>query len=452
MKNLGKSILCGIVAMFALSILAAAPSSIGTQIVPDTINYQGYLANPSTGDAYTDGIYDIQCRLYRQASGGTAIWGAQYSVYVKDGYFNIMLGDSSSSTVKSTVSGSGSTTYGKDEIWKALWYDSSASDKKNLWLGVTPLQSASHAVIASPSEISPRQQLLVAPFAFRAQWAQSANESAGNFTVNGNLTVSGSVSFPSSYNLGSYLSVSASTAKFGGASNSSSNPSTYLYGNYLYGYGYNGVSFSSSAGNITFSTPASKSMQFNTGAFAVTNSNEVSLKSRRVTLDGSAYYGVTIKGYPPAQITTDANVVITGSYNYVQAHYNNYITSGGNLWLQPATNADIRAQGHLYWQPSGYGSAAFSPIKIKNVEVTLSANNASGSMTFSTDNAYRWTIGGCIGKTIPSTAICGCKTFWNGSGWTVQVTRDSTGFAYSSSATYTVTLVGYLKEITNDGR
>lgn len=434
MNNLGKSLVCGLAALFATTIMAAAPSSI-SEFVPMTMNYQGYLANPSTGAAYTDGIYDIQCRLYTAASGGTAIWGAQYSVYVKDGYFNIMLGDSSSSTVKSTVSGSGSTTYGKDYLWKAL-LDTSYN---SLYLGVTPLQGPTHATIASPSEISPRQQLLTGPYAFRAQSAKYAEASLGNFSVGGNLTVTGSVSFPSSYSLGSYLSVSSSTAKFGGTGNYSSNPTTYLYGSTLYCHGYNGVTLSSNAGNISFSTPTSKAAQFSGGSFAVTNNSssaEISLKSRKITLDGSAYDGVTIKGYGSAQITTDSSTKIMGS----------------NVYIQPATNQNLYAQGHLYWQPAGFPSSSYSPIKIKEVEVTLAANNANGAKTFSDDKMYVWTVGGCIGKYIPSTAICGCRVYWNGSGWTVQVTRDSTGYAYSSEAKYTVTLVGYLKDITNDDR
>ena len=448
MNNLGKSLVCGLAALFATTIMAAAPSSI-SEFVPMTMNYQGYLANPSTGAAYTDGIYDIQCRLYTAASGGTAIWGAQYSVYVKDGYFNIMLGDSTSSTVYSTVSGSSSTTYGKDYLWKAL-LDTSYN---SLYLGVTPLQGPTHAAIQSPSEISPRQQLLTGPYAFRAQSAKYADASLGNFSVGGNLTVTGSVSFPSSYSLGSYLSVSSSTAKFGGTSNSSSNPSTYLYGNYLYGYGYNGMGFTSSAGNITFSTASNKSIKFDTGSFAVTNNTGISLKSRDITLDGSAYYGVTIKGYSPALITTDQDVIITSRFARVQSSSGMYLTTGGNLYINPATNSSINAQGHLYWQPAGFPNSSYSPIKIMNVTVSFPASTLRATYSFSGWNMYRWTIGGYeLDGTTTGPGISSCNVYKSGNYWYVEMTRDPNGKNYSTAQTYTVTVVGYLNDITNDAR
>lgn len=451
MKNLGKSILCGIAALFALTVPAAAPSSI-SEFVPMTMNYQGYLANPSTGAAYTDGIYDIQCRLYTAASGGTAIWGAQYSVYVKDGYFNIMLGDSSSTSVDSTVSGSGSTTYGKDYLWKAL-LDTSYN---SLYLGVTPLQNASHATLASPSEISPRQQLLTGPYAFRAQSAKYADASLGNFSVGGNLTVTGSVNFPSSYSLGSYLSVSSSTARFGGSSNSSSNPSTYLYGNYLYGYGYNGITFSSSNGNLTFSTPTSKSAQFSGGSFAVTNTATgavISLKSRDITLDGSGYYGVTIKGYGAAKITTDSDVVVTGRTVNVQ--------SDQSIYLRPTTS--VYGQGSLKWKSTtGSVSDGLPPFLVTTREVAINAGSyykdySVGSTvtvggTYYNANRYNWMIVGIESSNSNNGSYRGLSQFYahmSGSVLYIRLSQDSTS---SAAESYTVHLLGILKEFASSDR
>ena len=207
MKNTIKSIFAAVAATFAVSAFATAPSDIA-QYVPDMMNYQGYLANPSTGAAYTDGIYELDIRLYRSQTGGTAIWGGRYSVYVKGGYFNIMLGDSNASRIYSTTSNSSYPTYGITELRRALWNDTSVSQNYNLWLGVTPRQSPTHASIANPTEIAPRQQLLAAPYAFRTMSAKYAEASYGDFTVDGKLTVSGSLQFPSSYSFNgvSYIS------------------------------------------------------------------------------------------------------------------------------------------------------------------------------------------------------------------------------------------------------
>ena len=188
MNNLGKTLVCGIAALFAVTTLADAPES-ATQFTPKLMNYQGYLADPSTGKPYVDGIYNLECRLYRVATDGAAIWGGEYSVYVKDGYFNIMLGDASAKDLEDC-------TYANTNLWCALWSDSSVTDEKernNLWLGVTPLQNSKHNAITSPTEIKPRQQLLTAPYAFRAQSAEYANESPGDFTVNGDFKVNGIV-------------------------------------------------------------------------------------------------------------------------------------------------------------------------------------------------------------------------------------------------------------------
>lgn len=197
MKNLGKTLICGIAALLAITAMADAPET-AKQFTPKLMNYQGYLADPSTGKPYADGIYHLQCRLYRVAVEGTAIWGGEYAVYVNGGYFNIMLGDPSAQELEDE-----NCTYSNTNLWRAIWSDASVADeneRNNLWLGVTPLENSKNNAIASPTEIKPRQQLLTAPYAFRAQSAEYANESPGDFTVNGKLKVS-EIAVPSGQSL-----------------------------------------------------------------------------------------------------------------------------------------------------------------------------------------------------------------------------------------------------------
>ena len=233
--NIIKTICATIAAAFASAAFATAPTS-ATQFTPKLMNYQGYLANPSTGAAYTDGIYQLECRLYRQASGGTAIWGGRYSVYVKGGYFNLMLGDTSATNL--------GYTYANNDLWRALWSDTAVAvaSRNDLWLGVTPLQGPTGASISSPTEISPRQQLLAGPYAFRAQASEYANQSYSGFTVNGKLTVTGSLALPNSYSI-PWMNVTSNatttTVRIGGSSASSTaNPSISNYARYLYNYSY----------------------------------------------------------------------------------------------------------------------------------------------------------------------------------------------------------------------
>ncbi|MBR0067126.1 MAG: hypothetical protein IJQ00_05990, partial [Kiritimatiellae bacterium] len=174
---------------------AAVPSSV-TQFTPNMMNYQGHLYDAANYSDYAEGSYDIQCRIYASETGGAPLWGGRYSVYVKDGYFNIMLGDSSGSALSGT-------TYSHNQLWKALW------ENNDLWLGVTVEQDYMNNPISSPRELSPRQRLLAGPYAFRAQAAQYANASYGDFTVGGSLLLG------STWTLGSLLKYDGATLALG---------------------------------------------------------------------------------------------------------------------------------------------------------------------------------------------------------------------------------------------
>ena len=185
--------------MFVALILAAgisfaddySPSKVPTgatspDVMPGVVNFQGLLRDPATGNPYKDGIYTLECRLYTALTGTKAIWGAKYQAYVREGYFNIMLG--------STGTPLGGCTYqNPTDLWKALWY---SGDNRELYLGVTPWQGADGQTIADADkrkEITPRQQLLAAPFALRAQKAQYADAAVTDFKVPGDLTVAGQI-------------------------------------------------------------------------------------------------------------------------------------------------------------------------------------------------------------------------------------------------------------------
>jgi len=153
-------------------------------MMPGQVNFQGLLRDPVTGNVYSNGLYDLECRIYT-SNGTTPLWGGKYQAYVRDGYFNIMLGSSATQ-----LSG---CTYKPTDLWKALWYNGANRD---LYLGVTPWQHADGTTIVDAEdrvEISPRQQLLATPYAFRAQKAQYADGATGDFDVKGDLKVAGQI-------------------------------------------------------------------------------------------------------------------------------------------------------------------------------------------------------------------------------------------------------------------
>ena len=416
-KSTIKSICAAIAATSAAVVLATAPTST-TKFVPDMINYQGEFKEPSSGNKYADGIYTLDCRLYRAQSGGTAIWGARYSVYVKDGYFNIMLGDPSGTAIKSTVGGTASTTYAPGELWRALWYDSSVSEKNNLWLGVTPHQGANNSPLSTLREISPRQQLLAAPYAFRAHAAEYAERSIGNFNVSGSLSVSGELTLPTTYNLG-HVHDSSTILKLGGTSNAADNPTNYLYAGYLYNYGYNGIYSYSSAGDIRFVLASSKSLKINSGNFAVTNT------------------ATTMKS--------------SGSTK---------IEAGTSISILPATNSFLYGQGKVSWKAPGRGTTC-RPMKLKSILITVASNNSIAYSHFANKNTnpneyydYVWTVAGyevssCSPQDPPPTMI-GCYCFCTDSDWALCVDLDRN--VTPSSRSWKVHLLGINKAFVDDDR
>lgn len=181
--------LIAIFSLAAVSRSARIPDNV-VHHTPGQINYQGRLVNPQ-GEDYVDGIYTFEIRLYRTLDGkGTPLWGGTYSSYVKNGYFNIMLGDETGAPITATPL----PTYSHTELWKALWPTPELADdvKNTLFLGVTPWHDDNNMEIPPQqrSELVPRQHLLTVPYAFRAQTAEYANQSIEDFQVNERLTAS----------------------------------------------------------------------------------------------------------------------------------------------------------------------------------------------------------------------------------------------------------------------
>lgn len=203
------ALLCGM-ALAVVGTMASrgeVPASIES-VTPGVINYQGTMVT-GEGEAYTNGVYSIQFRLWTASSGGTALWGAQYSVYVQDGYFNVLLGSPGGLELTNTV-------YGTGEIWKALWFDP-ADPQNDLYLGVKVLNTPAGEPIpeAEAAEAFPRQQLVSSPFAARAQMAQYAREAQEGFTVAEDLTVHGSAVFSGNVTLSGAAQLSGATTLSG---------------------------------------------------------------------------------------------------------------------------------------------------------------------------------------------------------------------------------------------
>ncbi len=170
--------------MFVFLITAAAyalgmavPKAQAAFGINKQINYQGKLMDGS-GQPVGDGIYQMQFKLYNQASGGSHIWSASttnglptgtpadVAVNVQNGLFTVLLGD--------TVAGQ----VPLDIDW----------NNDTIFLGVK---------IATDTEMVPRKRLTAVPYALNAmmlqgQYASNTVDIAGGVLFSLNQTASDS--------------------------------------------------------------------------------------------------------------------------------------------------------------------------------------------------------------------------------------------------------------------
>lgn len=438
MNTLIKSItVTALAALVTLTTSAAAPTS-ATQFTPKMMNYQGYLADPATGNPYADGIYTLELRLYRSATGGTAIWGGRYSAYVKGGYFNIMLGHDSATNL--------GYTYNNVDLWRALWKDTSASEPNQLWLGVTPQQDSSHATISSPVELLPRQQLLTAPYAFRAQSAEYANQSYGDFTVNGKLTLAGSIAFPSSYTL-KWITADSTKLALGGSSyTSSSNPAVTLYGNNTTVAAYKDLVFRAPYGKTEFVVSSGRNLVVNGSGSttAVTNSTTLLNSSSGVDVYGGSSVSIKSGDTTALNLAQDATL---------QSRRDVYIRSSGRsadwISIEAATNGTVRARGIGKWYSNGASKSYVSPFKLRTVTCTMPANTKNVNFKIDgnslRDDTYLWTVAGVdsVSSSAPAVNVSAAEFDSNLEQRIVINCPEPNGSAW----TYNIRLLGVIREL-----
>ena len=148
--------------IFCLCFALSFQRTVFCADVPFMFNYQGKLTD-NLGNAVTAGYYEIEFRIWDDFALSSAehlIWGRSFPVYVMpDGTFNILLNDNG-----------GAIT---NPIPPAFTNLQNAFDGTNRYLGLTVTRDPGGAVLL-PIEISPRERLVSAPFAIRAQEATYA--------------------------------------------------------------------------------------------------------------------------------------------------------------------------------------------------------------------------------------------------------------------------------------
>jgi hypothetical protein len=150
--------------LLPFALLAFFGGQAPAQSVPALINYQGQLTD-ANGNALPTADYMLTFKIYDAATGGNIIWGPQVfdgamgttghrgKVPVVQGYFNLMLGETDTASRSIAEAFNGATRY------------------VEVWVG------------SNASPILPRQQILTAPFAFKANSAEKLVVPGGSATT-----------------------------------------------------------------------------------------------------------------------------------------------------------------------------------------------------------------------------------------------------------------------------
>ena len=142
--------------------LAGALLDLQAQSVPPGMNYQGRLTD-ATGQPAAQGVYNVAFRIWDKPSSATdqkLIWAREYPVTViGGGTFNVILGAAGGQEIVGGQTSDLTAAFGGSERF----------------LGITLTRDAAGQAVSNPREIVPRQQILSAPYALRAERAASAS-------------------------------------------------------------------------------------------------------------------------------------------------------------------------------------------------------------------------------------------------------------------------------------
>lgn len=144
-----------LIVVLALTLVLSMRQVHAADTVPHLMNYQGRLTD-NDGTALT-GIKEITFKVYSASAGGTLVWGPHTQALFLDsnGYFNVVLGDDVADPVRNIVE-----AFGTEDAYLEITKGSKDD---------TP--------------ISPRQQVLSAPYALVAEKVGDLSADAGTGNI-----------------------------------------------------------------------------------------------------------------------------------------------------------------------------------------------------------------------------------------------------------------------------
>jgi hypothetical protein len=187
--NTSTSARCTSLFLFSLILFATGLASAeGT--VPDGINYQGLLTDAKGDPVKPDGTYTLEFRLWsdpdaEDTSTSALVWGRSFTVTVVSGQFNVILNDDGTALAEDA-----------EHRVKSLM-DAFAEPKRYLGIKIAnaPVTPQEGKVVAAEKattitgEIKPRQAILSAPYAIKAENGAPIGSIMAFDTFNGTLTI-----------------------------------------------------------------------------------------------------------------------------------------------------------------------------------------------------------------------------------------------------------------------
>ena len=168
-------------AWLALALVGMSLRSMGqrTPSAPDRMTYQGYLrrADGSAAGAPAPKAYDMVFRIFDAATSGNLVWAERQMAVVDNGYFAVQLGEGDPVDGFSNPTGGLAAAFG-DPSGGARWVE---------------LTVNGFAAGGGNLTVTPRVQLLSAPYAYLAQSAAALVDSSGSTFLSltpGSLVVS----------------------------------------------------------------------------------------------------------------------------------------------------------------------------------------------------------------------------------------------------------------------
>ena len=417
-----RTMLLGLFAMFACTLLATVLSSIAPQhtsaATSNTINFQARLENDG-GAISADGYYNIEFKLYSASSGGSAEWTEDYT-------YNSGTGSCSGPLGGNDCRVRVANGYLTANLGSATAFPGTINWNQQQWLTMNiggTVTTGSFPTMGD-GEMSPRLLLTAVPYAFQAGQlgtTSGANVATLSFTTpTGTDAIllpdaSGTVCLQSAAACGFALSTGSSAAFVQGGNS----------------FGAQGVLGTNDTNSLAFRTNNANRLVLDTsGNLTLQQASTLSIASATtgtaLTIQGgSATSGTNVggnlmlQGGAGASTGASGSVIVKSNTNNSTSAFQVQNSSGANLFTADTTNGNIVLGNDGTPTALTVRGGAATGSNISGTNLTVDASNGTGAGG-SGDLILRTAAGSAVWSPVTSQKIAGTQN--------------------SSSATFTLTL------------